>query len=57
MDKLVALYLHILGDLRNSRYPRFRLLYILLLTIRKKTWFTYLIFSRNNLKKVLRFYS
>jgi|LakMenE01Jun11ns_1017448.scaffolds.fasta_scaffold7935033_1 hypothetical protein len=29
--------LYILGYLRNSRYPRFQVLYILLLTIRKKT--------------------
>ena len=56
-DKLVALYLHILGDIRNSRYSRYRVLYILLLNIRKKTWFIYLIFSKKNLKKVLRFYN
>ena len=57
MDRMVALYLHILGDLRNSRYPRYRVLYILLLNIRKKTWFIYFIFSKKNLKTVLRFYN
>jgi hypothetical protein len=57
MDRMVALYLHILGELRNSRYPRYRVLYILLLNIRKKTWFIYFIFSKKNLKTVLRFYN
>lgn len=57
MGKLVALYLHILGYLRNSRYSRYRVLYILLLNIRKTTWFIYLIFSKKNLKKVLRLYN